>query len=357
MKKLSETPAPSGYEQRIVETIREYWHPLVDEINVDRVGNLVAIKKGSGKQPRHRLLLAAHMDEIGLIVKAIERFPDEAGGNGFLRVTNVGGADRRQMYGQKVIVHSTGGRDLLGIIGSLPANMLPGSVRTKSFGYDELLVDVGLSYDSLVEEVSIGDFISFHQPVRKLLNRRIVGKALDNRAAVAATTFCLDQLSGREHEWDVLAVATTQEETTLLGAHTSAFSLQPDIAIAIDVTHGKGPGVKDDVAYELNGGPVLGLGSNVHPGIFRRLSDAASAIEMTFQIEPHQRFSGTDAAGLQIAREGIPTGLVEIPLRYMHTSVESIALADIERVGRLSAEFISRLDSETLSEIVAEMMD
>jgi endoglucanase len=174
---------------------------------------------------------------------------------------------------------------------------------------------------------------------------------------VAATTFCLDQLSGREHEWDVLAVATTQEETTLLGAHTSAFSLQPDIAIAIDVTHGKGPGVKDDVAYELNGGPVLGLGSNVHPGIFRRLSDAASAIEMTFQIEPHQRFSGTDAAGLQIAREGIPTGLVEIPLRYMHTSVESIALADIERVGRLSAEFISRLDSETLSEIVAEMMD
>ncbi len=357
MKKLTETPAPSGYETRIVETISDIWRPFVDNLTVDRVGNLVAIKEGSGKKPRHRLLLAAHMDEVGLMVKTIEKFPKENGGHGFLRVTNVGGADQRHMYGQTVLVHANSGRDLVGIIGSLPAKMLPETVRNKSFGYDELVIDVGLSYETLVEEVSVGDFISFRQPLRKLLNRRITGKALDNRTAVAATALCLEHLMERQHEWDVLAVATTQEETVLLGGYTSAFSLQPDMAIAIDVTFGKGPGVKDDDAYELNVGPVLGLGSNVHPGVFRRLTDTASAIEMKFQIEPHQSYSGTDAEGLQMAREGIPTGLVGIPLRYMHTNVESLALSDLERVGRLLAEFISRLNDETMAELVSEMID
>ncbi len=342
---------------RIVETVGEIWRPLVDKLSKDRVGNLVAIKEGSGKQPRQRLLLAAHMDEIGLMVKAIEQFPKEKGGHGFLRVTNIGGIDRRHLYDQTVLVHGSGGRDLPGIIGSLPARMLPETVRNKSFGFDELVIDVGLSFDALVEQVSVGDFVSFRQPLRKLLNRRITGKALDNRAAVAATAICLDHLAERRHEWDVLAVATTQEETRLLGGHTSAFSLQPDLAVAIDVTFGKGPGVKDDEAFNLNEGPTLGLGSNVHPGVYRRLSDTASAIEMKVHIEPHQRFSGTDAEGLQLAREGIPTGLIGIPLRYMHTTVESLALADLERTGRLLAEFISRLDGETLSEFASEMVD
>lgn len=357
IRRLSETPAPSGYELRMAEMVTRVWDPYVDQIRGDRVGNIVAVKEGAGKQPRHRILLAAHMDEIGLIIKNIEKYPNEPGGYGFLRFTNVGGVDVRQLYDQAVIIHGSSGQDIPAIVGSLPARMLPDEIQNKSFGYDELVIDPGLTYEVLVEQVSVGDFVSFRQTVRKLLNRRVSGKALDNRAAIAATTLCLELLSDRRHEWDVLAVATAQEETRLLGAFTSAFSLQPDLAVVIDVTFGKGPGVKDDDAFELNEGPVLGFGSNVHPSVYRKLSDTAADIEMKVHIDPHQALSGTDAEGIQIAREGVPTGLIEIPLRYMHTNVECLALADLERTGRLLAEFVCRLDNETIPDLISEMVD
>ncbi|MCP4429105.1 MAG: M42 family metallopeptidase [Chloroflexi bacterium] len=351
LKTLSETAGPSGYEQEVAAVTAELWEPYVDTITTDRVGSLIAVKHGSGPEPRPRLLLAAHMDEIALMVKQVETYND----NGFLRLTNVGGVDIRHLYGQLVTVH--GQRDLSGVIGSLPSWMLPPERRNKSFGWEDLCVDVGLPAAEVEKLVSIGDFISFRQPLRKLQGKRVTGKALDNRASVAAVTVCLDYLNGRTHAWDVVAVATSQEETRLLGAYTSAYAQRPDAAIAIDVGFGKGPGVSDANTFELGGGPVLDLGPNVHPGMLKALQDTAKALEMKAHVGTHSRYSGTDAFAIQVTREGIPTGLVGIPLRYMHTMVESIDTADVERSGRLMGEFIANLDDRFLDKLAKGMME
>ena len=350
LQTLSETPGPSGFETDIANTIQTIWEPLVDEMQVDRVGNLIARKRGSGSEPRKTVLIAAHMDEIGLMVSQLEPH----NGWGFLRVVNLGGVDIRHLYGQLVTVH--GKRPLSGVIGSLPGHMLPPDKANKPFGYEQIFIDVGLPAEEVANLVSIGDMITFRQPLRKLQGKRVVGKALDNRASVTAVTVALDYLQIRTHEWDVLAVATSQEETRLLGAFTSAHSQQPDLAIAIDVCFGKGPGVNDDNAFELGGGPVLDLGVNVHPGMLKGLQDAARALEMNVNIGTHSRASGTDAFGLQVAHFGIPTGLTSIPLRYMHTMVESIDLMDVERNGRLLGEFAARLNDDFMDSLTESMM-
>ena len=351
LQTLTETAAPSGHEQQIAQVITDLWEPYVDSLNIDRVGSLIAVKNGRAPAPRPRLLLAAHMDEIGLMVRQVV----EHAGNGFLRVTNVGGVDIRQIYAQLVTVH--GRKDLHGVMASLPPHMLPDERSDKPFGYEDLVIDLGLSMAEVQANVSVGDFVSFRQPLRKLQGKRVSGKALDNRASVAAVTVCLEYLQGRAHDWDVVAVATVQEETRLLGAYTSAFAQRPSAAVAIDVTFGKGPGANDENAFELGGGPTIDIGPNVHPGMYQALQDAADALEISVNTATHARYSGTDAFGLQIAREGIPTGLVGIPLRYMHTMVESVDMKDVERTGRLLGELIVRLDAKFIDTITAAMME
>jgi endoglucanase len=267
----------------------------------------------------------------------------------------VGGVDIRHLYGQAVVIH--GRYDLPGVLASLPSRMLPPQRRNKPYGFEDLVVDPGLNLEILKELVEIGDFISFQQPLRKLMGKNVTGKALDNRASVAAVTICLELLQGRKHEWDVVAVATAQEETRLLGAYTGTFSQAPDAAIAIDVTFAKGAGLNDQTHPELNSGPVLDIGPNIHPGIHKALKEAAEAIELSVSVETHSRGSGTDAFGIQVARSGVPTGLIAIPLRYMHTMVETINTKDVERTGRLLAEFIAQLDSQFLTDIALQMMD
>ena len=349
---LTETPGPSGNEQAIATVVEEWWQPYATRFVKDRVGNLMAVKEGSGDTPRRSILLAAHMDEIALMVHQLVGH----NGNGFLRVTNVGGVDIRHLYGQLVVVHGRN-KNFSGVLGSLPKAMLPPEKQNKPFGYEELVVDVGLPLAEVEAEISVGDFISFRQPLRKLQNGRIAGKALDNRASVASVTICLDYLSQRTQSWDVIAVATVQEETRLLGAFTSAHSQEPDAAIAIDVTFGKGPGANDSGTFELGSGPALDLGPNVHTGMYKALKETAAALEMSVSTGTHSRASGTDAFGVQVARSGIPTGLISIPLRYMHTMVESVSLKDVERCGRLMGEFIARLDDEFLDKLAAGMME
>lgn len=353
LAQLSEAPGPTGGEAAVAAIILEQWQPLTDSATVDRVGSVRAIKRGtlatSLEQPP-RLLLAAHLDEIGLIVARIEEYE----GNGFIRVTNVGGVDRRQLLGQQVTV--MGRQALTGVLGGLPNHLLPVTDRSQAYTYENLVVDVGLPFNIVKENVDIGDFVVFRQPLRKLNGSRVSGKALDNRASVLSVTLCLQQLQTRTHQWDIVAAATSQEETTFLGAYTSAYVERPDIAIAIDVTHGKGPGVSSHEGFELGGGPVIGFGGNVHPGVTAALQEAAKALEMQVEIDPHAAGSGTDAYALQTSREGIPTGLVELPLRYMHTMVETMDTVDIERAGRLLAEFSVRLDEQFLPALTEELM-
>jgi endoglucanase len=349
LKKLSETPGPSGFERRIAAKVSELWQPYADTVTVDRIGSVIVTKKGRGDAPRSRILLAAHMDEIGLMVSKIVNH----NGYGFLKLSAIGGVDIRHLYGQTAVVH--GQRDLVGVIGSLPGRMLPPERSSKAYGFKDLVVDVGLPESEVTELVSVGDAISFRQPLRKMQKRIVTGKALDNRASVAAVSFCLEYLQGRHFDWDVVAVATAQEETRLLGAFTAGFAQQPDLAIAIDVSFAKGAGLTDS-SLVLGSGPAIDTSPAVHPGMHKALQDTAKALEMEVSTTTSTRPGGTDAFGLQIARAGIPTALVSIPLRYMHTMVETIDADDVERVGRLLGEFIARLDQQFLDDLTEEMM-
>ncbi|MCK4832055.1 MAG: M20/M25/M40 family metallo-hydrolase, partial [Anaerolineales bacterium] len=168
-----------------------------------------------------------------------------------------------------------------------------------------------------------------------------------------AIAVCLEALQSRTHSWDVFAVATVQEEETMGGAMTSTYGVEPDVGIAVDVTHGDGPGISDAEAFPLGKGPTIGYGPSNHPGVHQELVDAAKAIELPYHVEAMPRGGGTDAWAMEVVRSGVPTGVVSIPIRHMHMPVEVVAVKDIERAGRLLAEFVTRLDESFLTERLA----
>jgi endoglucanase len=340
LKALSAAAGLPGYEAPVRAVLREAWAPLAGEVREDRLGTLSAAAAGSGTEPRRRLMLAAHMDAIGLIVTRRE--------GEFLRVWRLGGVDPRVLPGQLVTVH--GRRDLPGVVAAPPAFLLPKARRDNVAPLDELLIDTGLPAEQLAPLVQTGDLVTFAQPPLDLLNEQLAARSLDNRASLAALTVCLEQLQGRPHAWDVLAVATVQEETTFLGAATSAFNLRPDLAVAVDVTFGSDSNTRE-FSYRtmpLGSGPALGLGPNIHSGLHAAFKACAARTEIPYTIEVMPGSSGTDAFAMQVAREGIPTMVVSIPLRNMHTPVEVVALKDIARAGRLLAEFAAGLDDSFL---------
>jgi putative aminopeptidase FrvX len=356
LKQLSEAEGITGFEEPVCELLRQTWNPFVDEMRVDKLGNLIALKRGvaSGSPepvegPRPKLMLAAHMDEIGLRVTGIE--------NGFLRVTHVGGTDRRVLLGIEVVVHATRasreGRDLPGIVATRPPHVLPKEERKKAVPWDHLFVDVGLPPAEVERLVSVGDLISFRREVAELKNCRLAGKAFDDRACVAVITLALEQLSDVRHDWDIFAVATVQEEVGLKGAITSTYGVAPDLGIALDVTFGKHPGVSDVDAVLLGEGPAVSIGPNFHPGVVARLKTVAEAHEIPYQLDPVPGRSGTDAWAIQVTREGVPTGLICIPLRYMHQPVETLDVRDVERAARLLAAFIAGLEADFLEVLAA----
>lgn len=341
LKRLSEASGVSGYEHQVRDIVREEFGQYADEIRVDALGNVIALKRGTDSEPRPALMLATHMDEIGLIVSELEE--------GFIHFQQVGGYDDRVLLGQEVVVH--GRRDLPGIIGARPPHLLPRDERDKPIPYDKLLIDVGLASEEVARLVRVGDLITMNRELIELKGDLVAGKALDDRASVAAAAVCLEELTRVRHHWDVYAVATVQEEVGLKGAVTSAFGLQPDVGIAIDVTWAKQPGTLEEYTYDLGKGPTIGCGPNFHPKLQEALVETAKALEMSYHLEPATRPAGTDAAAMQISRQGIPVALISIPQRNMHTPVETISVKDVERVGRLLAAFISRLDGDFLDSL------
>jgi endoglucanase len=341
LKKMVWTDGLSGYETAIREIITSAWEPLTDELSTSRIGSLQGLKRGSGDSPRPAIMIAAHMDAIGLMVTRIR--------DGFLHVTEIGGIDARVLPGQLVTVH---GRETVpGVVVEPPSWLIPPDDRSGSTSLENLLVDTGLPPNRVNKLIRPGDLVSFGSEPLTLGKQQLAAHSLDNRASVAALTHALDLLRSRVHAWDVWAVATVQEEETLGGAMTSAYHLKPDLAIAVDVTHGKGPGSPSDKTYPLGDGPVLGIGPNIHPGVYKAVKEAADRIEMGTQLEAMPRHSGTDAYSIQITQAGIPTMVVSIPLRYMHTPVEVVHLKDVTRVGRLLAEFISGLEVDFMDKL------
>ncbi len=342
LKSLVEAHAPSGHEGPVRDIIREAWAGLTDSLEQDRLGSLIGVKRAAEPlDPPRRIMLAAHMDEIGMMVRDVV--------DGFIYVHRISGVDHRVMLAQPVLVH--GRRPLPGVVATMPPHLLTPESRREYPRFDELVVDVGLPAAEVAALVRIGDLITVDVPLLELQGERVAAKALDDRACVAAVTACLHHLQGMRHRWDVYAAATAQEETGLYGARTAAHYVRPDIAIALDVTFAPQPGVDSDSACEMGGGPGIGIGPNFHPGLVDKLKDTARRYEIKLQDDIIPGASGTDAWAIQVALEGVPTALLEVPIRNMHSPVETCDLRDIERAGRLLAHFIAGLDADFLAAI------
>ncbi|KUK95349.1 MAG: Putative aminopeptidase [Anaerolineaceae bacterium 46_22] len=341
LKKMLTAPGLSGYESPIREILQEVWAPLTDELSVSKIGSLHGFKRGQGNAPRRKVMISAHMDAIGMMVTHIQ--------DSFIRITQIGGIDHRILPGQPVIVH--GREELPGVVVQPPGHLLPESVGDGPVEMKYLLVDVGLRPDELAKKVRVGDIVSYAQTPLELTGEALAGHTLDNRVSVAATTLCLEALQNRFHDWDVWAVASAQEEETLGGAFTSPFDIQPDIAIVIDVCFAKGPGASDWSSLPFGEGVGLGYGPNIHPALYDAFEKKAKELEIPYHRDLMPKMSGTDAMAVQIVAEGIPCAVIGIPLRYMHTPVETVSLKDIRRAGRVMAEFIADLKPDALDQI------
>jgi len=235
-----------------------------------------------------------------------------------------------------------------------PARLLPESDGEGVIAMKYLLVDTGLLPREVQKKVRVGDLVSFANEPIELAGDVVSGHSVDNRASVAALTVCLEELQNKSHAWDVWAVATVQEETSYLGAYSSAFQLRPQIAIAVDGTFAKGPGANGWQTFPMGKGVGLCIGPNMHPYLHKKLKETAERTEIPWFLDVTPAHSGTDAYPLQTTADGIPTALVEFPIRYMHTPVESVSIKDIQRAGRLLAEFIASLEENFVESIVWE---
>jgi endoglucanase len=345
LKDMLSAPGLSGYERPIRDIISRAWEPLSDELSLSNLGSLLALKRGEGPEPRPTVMIAVHMDAIGLMVTAIE--------DGFLRFTQVGGVDPRILPGQPVIVHASNSepKDLPALVVMPPAQLLPKEAGTGPLAQAFLLVDTGLRARDVEKLVRVGDIISFASKPEELAGDTIAGHTLDNRASVAAATVALEMLQKRRHQWDVVADATVQEEVGVIGGLLDPIKIKPDLAIVVDVTFATGPGGSGSTNFELGGGISMNWGANVHPALYKALEETAKDCEIPIYKEFSPSMSGTDAYGIQVAEEGIPVVEIGIPLRYMHTPVEQVAIKDIQRAGRLMAEFITNLPLDFMNTV------
>ena len=322
IQKLTEAYGPSGHEEQVREIIRSEVTPLADEVYVDALGNLIAVKKGSGGGKK--VMLAAHMDEIGLIISYVDD-------KGFLRFQPIGGVDPMTLPGSRVQFAS--GR--LGVIA--PENR---QQFRKEPELAKLYIDAGATDHEEARKL-LGEAVTFVRPFADL-GKRIVAKAFDDRISCAVLIEVLRRLGGSPH--DVFFVFSVQEEVGLRGARTSAYSLDPDIGIAMDVTVAADTPEAPKMAMKLGAGPcikVMDGGMLSHPGIKNLLIETAEAHDIPHQLEV---LSGgtTDAAAIQLARSGVPAGCVSIACRYVHTTSEMVDMADVEQAVGLLLAFLAQ---------------
>lgn len=327
---LSNAFGISGTEHYLHPILSKYFGEYVDEISYGRLGDFVALKRGadSGKT---KIMIAAHSDEVGLMVSHIDE-------RGFIGFTNVAGVDAKTLPGQEVIIH--GREDLYGVIGAKPPHVLSAEDMKKAVKMEDMLIDTGRTMDEIKGIIQVGDFISLRRNCINLLGDFITGKALDDRAGISAMLECAIELQNLKHSSDVYFVATTMEERGHLGARVMSYDINPDIGIAIDVTFGD-KYADGDIVSECGKGVEITIGPNIHPELSEKLMAIADDYSIPYFIDVAPGRTGTDAWDIQVAREGIPTLLVSIPLRYMHTSTEVINYKDVVKVGRLLALFIS----------------
>ncbi|MBU4534286.1 MAG: M42 family metallopeptidase [Euryarchaeota archaeon] len=330
MKKLSQLPGISGFESEVVNLIESELEDHVDHIEKDRMGNIIALKKGDPKSPK--VMLAAHMDEIGLMVRHIDK-------KGFIKFSKIGGINDQMILNQIVHIHSKNG-PVIGVIGSKPPHRMKPAEKKKITSYEDMFIDIGAKSNKQAEElIEVGDPITFSNDFYELPNSLITGKALDNRVGCL---IMIETIKRVDCDINIYGVGTVQEEVGLKGAKTSAFKINPDFALALDVTiAGDHPGMKEDEApAKIGKGPAIiltdasGRGIITHPKIKEWLITTAKEEEIPVQLEVSEGGT-TDATAIHLTREGIPAGVVSVPTRYIHTTVSIASMEDIENTVNL----------------------
>lgn len=341
LKQLLETPSPTGFEEPAAALVRERLSDVADEITTDTMGSVRALLSGA-EEGAPTLMLAAHMDEIGLMVTYIS---DE----GFLSVASLGGVDAAILPGMRVDVHTASGV-LRGVVGRKPIHLIEPDERKNVTPLSGLVIDLGLKPKRVKKLVSVGDPITFGVGFERFGDGMAVSKCFDDKCGVWIACRVMEELAkAGGAPGDFIAAATTQEEIGTRGAMTSAHAVNPDVALAFDVTHATDyPGI-DKTKYGkivCGEGPVIARGPNINPVVFERLVAAAKAEGIPYQLEAEPSVTGTDARAIQVARDGIPTGLISVPLRYMHTPTEVVCLADLQATVRLIVRFARDLSAD-----------
>jgi endoglucanase len=336
LEKLSNADGVTGREEQIRELMKQYLKPYVDEIREDKLGNLIAVKRGKKDAPT--VMLAAHMDEIGLMVKNIKK-------KGFLQFTKIGGIDDRVLLAQKVIVHTDKG-PLKGVVGAKPVHIQTEEERKKVIDADRLFIDVGAKSKEDAEKngVQVGDVISFDTKFAHLGDNIVLGKAFDNRVGCAVLIETMKRL--QKVNCNVYAVGTIQEEVGLRGATIAAYQVEPDIGIALDSTVAGGmPGVEEGKApAKMGKGPVVTVadgGLIAHPRVLKLLVDAAKKNKIIYQLETGR--GTTDAARIALSRGGVPSGVICVPVRYIHSSAGILDLGDSDKAVELAVAAVRKV--------------
>jgi endoglucanase len=337
LEKLSNAYGVTGREEEVADLMKKFLKPYVGEVREDKLGNVIGIKRG--KKNALKVMLAAHMDEIGLLVKTITK-------EGFLLFTKIGGIDDRVLLAQKVIVCTEKG-PLHGIVGSKPPHIQKEVERKKVVTFDDLFVDIGAETEKEARSmgVKIGDVIVFDVRFGKIGKDIVIGKALDDRVGCAVMIEVMKCL--KKTDCTVYAVGTVQEEVGLRGATTSSFGIDPDVGIALDVTvAGDMPFLREgDAPIRMRKGPSVSVADSgliTHPKVLRLLVDAAEEDKIPYQLETGLQGS-TDAARIALTREGVPSGVISVPTRYIHSATSMLSLQDTENVIKLAVAAIQKI--------------
>lgn len=339
LKSLVEAPSPSGFEQPAQRVFRNYVSPYAT-VAGDVMGNAIASIKGTGEDLT-RVMVVGHSDEIGLLVK----FIDDAG---FLFFGAIGGIDPQITQGMRVNVHTKNG-PIPGVIGKKPIHLLEPKDREVVVKIDAQYIDIGAAdRDEAAALVRIGDPVTFSPGLEHLHGDRIAGRGFDDKAGsfVVAEVLRTVARSRKKLPVELYGVSSVQEEVGLRGGTTSAYSVKPDVGICVEVDFSTD---QPDVDKKQNGdvglgkGPILPRGANINPALFELLVDTAEREKIPVQLTGIPRATGTDANVMQISRKGVATALVKIPLRYMHTPVEVLALSDLENAVRLISATLYRI--------------
>lgn len=337
---LLNVASPSGFEAPAQAITRKFLKGCCDDISSDVNGNLIAFKRGSGEL---KVMIVGHADEIGFMVNYIDD-------NGFVYVKTLGGFDVNLLPGLRLDIHHEG-HIVRGIIGKKAVHMMRGDSEPAKLKLEDLWIDIGAKDKADAEsKVAIGDIITYHSSIEELSTDRIVSKATDNKVGVYIAAAVMKELTKVDLVANYFAVASVGEETTMKGASTSSYKIEPDIAIAVDVTFTSDiPGADKRVFGEisLGKGPTLALGAAVHPKVNDLLRELAKKHNIPLQLEISPGRTGTDADAIHAQRGGVATAVLSIPNRYMHSPNEVICLSDLDNAVKLLVEFVKVIDDQT----------